>query len=136
MKKENENNTKVVGLIAIFANLSITVMEVLVLLKVLPYDIIGGGQLESYEKAAVLAGFSIVVQVFLMYCIAVASNILSHKRFQKVAGVILRVFIVYFAINIVMNLMGKTWFEKIYGSVICLVQIVCFTVIVRRQKAN
>lgn len=136
MKKENENNTKVVGLIAILANLSITVMEVLVLLKVLPYDIIGGGQLERYEKAAVLAGFSIFVQVFLMYCVAVASDIFPHKRFQKIAGVILRVFVVYFAINIVMNLMGKTWFEKIYGSVVCLVQIVCFTVIIRRQKAN
>lgn len=129
-----ENNTKMIGVIAILANLSITVVELLVLIKVLPYKIIGGGQLESYGKAAMLAGFSIFVQVFLMYCIMVETNIISQKKFKKIAYVVLRVFSVYFLINIVMNLMGKTWFEKIFCSIICLVQIVCFVVICRRQR--
>lgn len=129
-----EKNRKIATVIAILANLSVTVTEILVLLKVLPYEIIGGGRMGSYEKAVGLAVFSILIQVLLVYCIAVVSDIFSHKKVQKIAYVILKVFTIYFAINIVLNLMGKTWFEKVFASFICLVQIICFTVITRRQK--
>lgn len=134
MEKKNKNYIKMTAIVAIVANLSITIIELLVLFRILPYELIGGGRMGSYEKAAVLAVFSILIQVVLVYCTAVAANILPHKKMQKIAGVILRVFIVYFTINIAMNLMGKTWFERVYGSLICLVQIVCFSIIVHRRK--
>ena len=134
MKSKFKNNRKVAGGIAILANLIIICVEVLVLLKIVPYDIIGGGRMQSYEKAAMLAGFSILVQLILLYCIAAAANILSNKRFQKITGMVLEVFSVYFVLNIVMNLMGKTWFERVFCSLICLVQVVCFRVIVHSQK--
>lgn len=134
MDKRLKNNSKTVGWIALLANLSMSCVAVLVLFKVVPYNIIGGGRMESYEKAAMLAGFSIFVQLILMYCTAVAADIILNKRFQKIAGIVLRVFSVYFALNIVMNLMGKTWFEKVVCSLVCLVQIVCFVVIIHRQK--
>ena len=103
-----EKNRKIATVIAILANLSVTVTEILVLLKVLPYEIIGGGRMGSYEKAVGLAVFSILIQVLLVYCIAVVSDIFSHKKVQKIAYVILKVFTIYFAINIVLNLMGKS----------------------------
>ena len=134
MKKINLDSEKVLAIIAIIVSLSATVMEGLVLLKILPYDIIGGGRMESYEKAAALAVFSIIMQLFLVYCIAVASNIFYNHKFQKIAVTVLRVFVVYFAINIVMNLFGTTLLEKVYGSISCLVQIVCFTLIIRSRK--
>ena len=136
MKENNDLLKKRAGIIAILATLSITIVAVLVLLKVLPYKMIGGGRLGSYEEAVMLAGVSIFVQICIMYCTAVASGILEHKKIKKIANVVLKVFIVYFAINIVMNLMGKTWFEKIYCSIICLVQIICFVIIIRKKMSS
>ena len=133
-RQDMEKNRKIATVIAILANLSATITEILVLLKVVPYEIIGGGRIGSYEEAVLLAGFSTFVQICIIYCTAVASGILEHKKIKKIANVVLKVFIVYFAINIVMNLMGKTWFEKIYCSIICLVQIICFVIIIRKQK--
>ena len=127
-------NSKTIGWTAILINFCMICIELLVLLKVVPYDIIGGGRMESYGKAASLAIFSILTLAILMYCIAVACNILVNRRFRKIALIVLRVFTVYFTINIVMNLMGKTWFERIVASLICIVQITCFVLIIRAQR--
>ena len=42
MDKRLKNNSKTVGWIALLTNLSMSCVEVLVLLKVVPYNIIGG----------------------------------------------------------------------------------------------
>ena len=136
MKTKENDIIKISAIVAIVATLTITVTAALILLKILPYDLIGGGRMGSYEKAAGLAVCSILIQVFLMYCTAVAADIISHDKFKKAAGIVLRVFAVYFVINIIMNLMGKTWFERVYASLICLVQIVCFIIIIRGQQKN
>lgn len=71
MEKKNKNYIKMTAIVAIVANLSITIIELLVLFRILPYELIGGGRMGSYEKAAVLAVFSILIQVVLVYCTAV-----------------------------------------------------------------
>ncbi|WP_167955566.1 hypothetical protein [Anaerosporobacter faecicola] len=125
---------KTCGIIAIIADLLITLIEVFVIAKVIPYTVIGGGRLSSYEKAVPLAGFSIVVQVILAFAIAISSGIIEHVRCKKVTDWVLRIFTIYFSINIIMNLMGKTWFEKLVGSTVCVIQIICFIRILRKSN--
>lgn len=130
------NWKKKLGVIAIVTDLSMTVLEVLVIAKVLPYDIIGGGRLDTYEKAAGLAGFSIIIQLALALCIGISSDLISLEKGKKITNVVLRIFSIYFALNIIMNLLGKTWFEKVVASLVCIVQIVCFEGILRMNKKS
>lgn len=134
MEKKDWNYKKKAAVIAIGINVIMSIIELLVLLRVLPYDVIGGGRLGSYEKAAGLAVFSILMQLLIGYCIAVASHILLHGKMQKLSRAVLKFFTVYFSINIVMNLMGKTWFERIVGSIMCVIQITCFIIIVSKKE--
>jgi multisubunit Na+/H+ antiporter MnhF subunit len=127
---------KKLGIIAIASDLSMTVLELLVIAKVLPYSIIGGGRLDTYEEAAALAGFSIIVQVVIALCIGVSSNIIRLEKGKKFTNTVLRIFTIYFAFNIILNLLGKTWFEKVLASLICIIQIVCFVGILRMNKRS
>ena len=127
---------KKLGIIAIASDLSMTVLELLVIAKVLPYSIIGGGRLDTYEEAAALAGFSILVQVVIALCIGVSSNIIRLEKGKKFTNTVLRIFTIYFAFNIILNLLGKTWFEKVLASLICIIQIVCFVGILRMNKRS
>lgn len=125
---------KKLGIIAIVSDLSMTVLEVLVIAKVLPYSMIGGGRLDTYEKAAGLAGFSMILQVAIALCIGVSSDIIRFEKGKKVSNMVLRIFTVYFGINIILNLMGKTWFEKVLANLVCIIQVICFTGILRINK--
>lgn len=125
---------KNLGIIAIASDLSMTVLELLVILKVLPYSIIGGGRLDTYKEAAGLAGFSIIIQVVIALCIGVSSDIIPLEKGKKITNTVLRIFTLYFAFNIILNLLGKTWFEKVLANLICIIQIICFVGILKRNK--
>lgn len=127
---------KKLGIIAIASDLSMTVLELLVIAKVLPYSIIGGGRLDTYEEAAALAGFSIIMQVVIALCIGVSSDIIRLEKGKKFTNTVLRIFTIYFAFNIALNLLGKTWLEKVLASLICIIQIVCFVGILRMNKRS
>ena len=117
---------KTYGRIAIAVDACTILMEILILARVLPYNITGGGRLESYEAVIPLASTSIVIQIFLALVIA-----LYIPKVKKATDWILRFFTVYFCVNIVMNLMGVTWFERIAASLLCMIQIFCFIQILK-----
>lgn len=131
--KSKYSKSQLYGLIAIGIDLIVTLMEVLILCKVFTYDIIMGGQMKDYESAAGAAVVSIIIQTLLMSCLFISSGLVHSKRFQKASIIVVKVFIVYFCVNIIMNLFGKTWFEKIAGSVMCIVQIFCMYHIVKEN---
>ena len=136
---EKKINKKVWGTIALINNIGVIFMNILIIAKVLPYNIAVGGQLTSYEMAADAACTNIVIPLFLALSIAIASDILIAKKFHKASIWILRFFTVYFCLNILMNLFGATWFEKIGASLSCVIQIICFVHILRidkKAKAN
>jgi hypothetical protein len=124
------------GIIAIVSALSMTVLGLLVIAKVLPYSITGGGRLDTYEQAAALTGFSVIMQLIIVFCIGVSSNIIHFEKGKKFTNTVLRIFTIYYAFNIILNLMGKTWFEKVIASLVCIIQIVCFVGILRMNKRS
>lgn len=127
-------NKKILGIIAITVNLIVSLVELLILFKAIPFDIIMGGMMETYEQAPVVATSSIVIQGLISVCIAVASDIIQSHKLKKFSNIVLVIFTVYFSINIILNLLGKTWFEKVVASLMCLINIVCFIGILKANK--
>ena len=100
----------------------------------MPYDIIMGGRLNSYEKAVGGAVFSILLQLFIAGMLLIVSGIVKITCLVKVSRIVLRVVRIYFVINIGMNLLGKTWFERIIASLIAVFEIVCITQILKKEE--
>ena len=125
---------KTYGRIAIVIDIFTIFMEVLIIARILPYNITCGGRLESYEAVVPLALTSIVIQLILALTIAISSDMLHINKAKKVTDWILRIFTVYFCVNIIMNLMGVTWFERIIASLLCIIQILCFVKILKKEK--
>lgn len=127
-------NKKALGITAIIATLSITLTGILIIMKVLPFNLIGGGRMPDYKSAVILTLFSLVIQLLIIFCTLVSSEIIKLPKLKMGSNIVLIFFTAYFALNIVMNLLGKTWFEKIYCSLVCVVQIICFILILKSNK--
>ncbi len=116
---------KTYGKIAIISCLITCMINILVVAQVIPFSLIGGGNLQFYKDAVLMATLSTVIQLLLIICI-VASSIVKTQSITKISNAILYFFTVYLCINLILNLLGITWFEKIVSSFICLIQIFCF----------
>lgn len=76
-------NRKTAGKGIIFLNLFTICVFILVILKILPYDSISGGRLESYDEAVRTATTSIVMMIYGIPVIAAASGLIRVKVYKK-----------------------------------------------------
>lgn len=91
-----------------------------IVIKIIPYDITWGGRLKSDQDMYVFESFSIVVNLFLMYLLAVKGGYLKQVFSIKVVNIILWFFFGLFCLNTVGNIFAETNFEK-YFTVVTLV---------------
>lgn len=122
---------KTYGKIAIISCLITCMINILVVAKVIPFSLIGGGNLQIYKDAVLMATLSTVIQLLLIICIVASSIIVKTQSITKISNAMLYFFTVYLCINLILNLLGITWFEKIVSSFICLIQIFCFIKILK-----
>lgn len=120
--------------IAVGTNAFVSFIQALILLKIIPFDIVVGGMMQSYEQAAIAVIVSLVVQCFIVAAILIAADIIREQRLKRFANGLLMFFTAYFGINIVLNLFGKTWFEKAVASLMCIINILCFVGILKTNK--
>lgn len=76
-------NRKTAGKGIIILNLFTIAVFLLVILKILPYESISGGQLDSYEAAVRTATTSIVMIIYGIPVVAAASGLVRVKAYKK-----------------------------------------------------
>ncbi len=76
-------NRKTAGKGIIILNLFTIAVFLLVILKILPYESISGGRLESYEAAVRTATTSIVMLIYGIPVVAAASGMVRVKAYKK-----------------------------------------------------
>jgi hypothetical protein len=119
------------GLLSLF----VVIIETLVIAKILPYDLIGGGRLENYNAALLMAIFSIVVLVaFSLIVLSEVERIQHSRPRNKISSLLLWLICGVLLLNIGANLLGTTWFEKIVMTIICLLQIAFVLVVIKNQR--
>ena len=120
---------KTAGIGIILMNIFTIVVFLLVILKILPYNSIGGGRLDSYQTAYETAITSIVIMGFGIPLVAISSGLIKVKRFKTFFKVwlvfafvliaillyksaIVGVFIVSFGIPLIAIASGLIKFER------------------------
>lgn len=76
-------NRKTAGKGIIVLNIFTICVFLLVILKILPYEFISGGRLESYDAAVRTATTSIVMMIYGIPVIAAASGLIRVKAYKK-----------------------------------------------------
>ncbi len=94
--------------------------HLLILLKIIPYEITWGGKLKNDSEMYVFELFSITINSFLLYVLSQKGNFIKPLFSPKTLTLILWVFFGVFALNTLGNLFAETTFEKSF-SILTLV---------------
>ncbi len=79
------------GIVALIGITLVILIELMVLCRVLPFDVVFGGTLESYNQVVILAIGNIVCLLILLLAILISSRLLRTDKFQKLSRGILEI---------------------------------------------
>lgn len=89
--------------------------HLLILIKIIPYEITWGGNLKTNEDMYVFETFSIFVNAFYIFILLQKGNYLKSFFGKKTLTIILWIFFSLFSLNTIGNLFAKTNFEKLFA---------------------
>jgi hypothetical protein len=86
--------------------------HILILLKIIPYEITWGGKLKTDQEMYVFETFSILVNLFFIFVLLQKGVFIKPFLGKKTVSIILWIFLAIFVLNTIGNLFAKTTFEK------------------------
>lgn len=109
------------------------VFHLLILVKVIPYNIAWGGRLQSDQDMYAFETISILVNVFLALVLCIKTNYIKLNLPNKLINFILWCFLLLFLLNTIGNIIAVTAFEKSF-SLITLALAYLIWVILKPHK--
>lgn len=128
------SNSKFAGIIFIVLNIIIIIIQALIILRILPYNIIGGGRLENYNLAFNIAKASIIFLGVEIIFIIIVLKYNKNKKRNVLIKIGLWILFFLLLINLIGNILSKTLFEKIFMGIICVIQIINITIMISENK--
>jgi len=95
----------------------VIILHLLILLKILPYEIAWGGRLTSDSEMYVFETISIVIVLLFSFILLIKGQFIKAFLPLKVVNIILWIFLVLFTLNTIANIFAKTFFEKSFGLI-------------------
>jgi hypothetical protein len=86
--------------------------HILILLKIIPYEITWGGKLKTDQEMYLFETFSILVNLFFIFVLLQKGVFIKPFLGKKTVSIILWIFLAIFVLNTIGNLFAKTTFEK------------------------
>lgn len=94
---------------------AVILFHISVVVKVIPYNIVCGGQLKNDTEMYVFEAISIVINLILFAVLILKSNVIKSRLLNKTLDIILGFFLVLFILNTISNAFAKTIFEKSFA---------------------
>jgi hypothetical protein len=107
--------------------------HLLILVKIIPYQITWGGRLKSDSEMYIFESLSILINGFYIYVLLQKGNFIRRAFGQRAISTILWVFFALFVLNTLGNLVAETNFEKGF-AVLTLVNAVLLWMINRAWR--
>ena len=112
--------------------LAVIIFHILIMLKIIPYDIAWGGRLTNDVEMFVFETISILIILFLTSILLMEDNIIEYKFSDKVRKLFLWAFFAIFVLNTIGNIFAKTTFEKFFAIVTGLSAVLIWSIIMRK----
>ncbi|MFY7946562.1 MAG: hypothetical protein ACOVQJ_06130 [Bacteroidia bacterium] len=92
----------------------VTVFHLLILVRLIPYEITWGGNLKTVEEMYVFETLSILINLFFVFILLQKGEYIRYVMGRKTVNIILWIFFVLFTLNTIGNLFAETNFEKYF----------------------
>ncbi|MCB0490459.1 MAG: hypothetical protein KDC99_18420 [Cyclobacteriaceae bacterium] len=107
----------------------ICAFHVLIIIKVVPYDVTWGGRLQSDREMYIFEAVSLSVNGLLIWVLLMKGNYVRQVLPTKVLHAILWFFFGLFLLNTLGNLVAETLFEKFFALVTLLFSFLLWKII-------
>ena len=108
-----KNRTKCINIL-IFISVLVTLFHLLILVRVIPFEITWGGRLKTLEEMFVFETFSILINSFFIFVLLQKGEYVSYILGKKTVTIILWIFFAIFMLNTIGNVFAETNFEKLF----------------------
>ncbi len=92
----------------------VTVFHVLILIRLIPFEITWGGNLKTVEEMYVFETLSILINLFFVFILLQKGEYMRYVMGRKTVNFILWIFFTLFVLNTIGNLFAETNFEKFF----------------------
>lgn len=115
-----KNNTLTYINILIVISALATLLHLLIVVRVIPYEITWGGRLKTVEEMYAFETISILINSFFIFILFQRGEYIRYFLGKKTVTIILWIFFTIFALNTIGNVFAKTNFEK-YFAILTLI---------------
>jgi len=99
---------------------AVVVFHLLILLKVIPYDIAWGGRLSNDQEMYVFETVSIGINLLLGWVVLMKCDLVRFKFSSRIVNTILWIFFVLFILNTIGNILAVSNLEKSFAVLTAL----------------
>jgi len=117
-------SVKLAGNIVIVLMVLMIILHMLIMLRIVPYDIVWGGQIKNDASLMKLEIFALVTLFIFLAIILVKVDYLKFTKFKKITNVAVWIMFVYFLLNTVLNLASGVTLEKLIFTPITIILFV------------
>jgi hypothetical protein len=114
---------------------AVLIFHLLVILGVLPNDIVWGGQLQNRKQAQGMELISMAVVLTFMLVIGIKAGYVKSRMPTKAINFLLWLFVIFFSLNTVGNLLAQTMFETIVFTPLTFISAI-FCLRIALEKTN
>ena len=100
-----------------------TIFHLLILVRVIPYEITWGGRLKTVEEMYVFETISILINSFFIFILLQRGEYIRYFLGKKTVNIVLWIFFTIFALNTIGNVFAETNFEK-YFAILTLINAI------------
>ncbi|MCZ8331259.1 MAG: hypothetical protein O9282_08105 [Flavobacterium sp.] len=119
VRKNEKNKVKYLNILVVISVLA-TIFHIMILVRVIPYEITWGGRLKTVEEMFVFETISILINSFFLFVLLQKGGYVSFFLGKKTVTIILWIYFVVFVLNTMANVFAKTNFEK-YFAILTLI---------------
>ncbi len=117
-------SVKLAGNIVIVLMVLMIILHMLIMLRIVPYDIVWGGQIKNDASLMKLEIFALVTLFIFLAIILVKVDYLKFTKFKKITNIAVWIMFVYFLLNTVLNLASGVTLEKLIFTPITIILFV------------
>ena len=115
--------------------LMVVIFHLFIITKIIPYDIVWGGQLKSDHEMYAFEVISIFVNLILVFVLLIKGGFVKSYLRKGVVNVILWIFLILFILNTIGNFFAKTDFEKFY-AIVTMIFALLIGIILKNKSSN
>jgi len=113
----------------------LTIFHISILIKIAPQEIIWGGRSNNEGEVYLLESISLLATLYLILLLLIRGSFIQPLLSPKVVNISLWVFLIFFILNTVGNMLAKSTTEQVFALLTMAMSVLLWTIL-KKQDAQ